>query len=388
MRPDTLSHRRPVNVMDSDPMFDSIVAAEQQLILVRETATTFRIIAPRPDWFLDVAAQVEDADRIELSEVFPFLESFQEQAEAVWSAASDASAESDIWVENTQGDSSVHLRALALNADGHEILAIQPMEKVFQRMQELMQRGRSELRRHSRKEMETNYKETMLNCLIHDLVGSLSVAEVVFRKMQEREDLSHEEREALSVGRNSMHSVSSQLRSMVDILSAEMQALDHYETDRDLAPDILDCTTMELVNSRPAFRNKDVKVTTEMPEDPSLRCAVVGVEDQLQRIIFNLLENALRYSSRGKKIRVCVSSNETTARFSVEDEGPGVPPELGDQVFERFAKDRRGGGKSGLGLFFAKTMIERWGGKIGHEKPETGGARFWFELPLALDDEG
>jgi len=319
--------------------------------------------------------------------VFPFLESFEQQAEAVWAGKSESATESDIWVETTPGDSCVHLRALAIVVNGSEILAVQPMEKVFQRMQELMQRGRTELRRHSRLELETNYKETMLNCLIHDLVGSLSVAEVVFRKMQEREDLTEEESEALGVGRSAMHSVSSQLRSMVDILSAEMQSLEYYETDRDLAPDILDCTTMELVNLRPAFRNKDVKIVTDMPEDPSHRCAVVGIDDKLQRIIFNLLENALRYSPRGETIRVTVRADDSIARLSVEDQGPGVPDEMAETVFDRFAKDRRGGGKSRLGLFFARNMIERWGGKIGHEKPVNGGARFWFELPLAVGDE-
>lgn len=368
-------------------MFDSIVAAEQQLILVRESASTFRIAAPAPDWFAELEFDEENQDCINLLEVFPFLESFEQPANAVWAGKTESAAESDIWVETTRDGSSVHLRALALIANEREILAIQPMEKIYQRMQELMQRGRTELRRHSRLELETSYKETMLNCLIHDLVGSLSVAEVVFRKMQEREDLTDEETEALGVGRSSMHSVSSQLRSMVDILSAEMQSLDYYETDRDLAPDILDCTTMELVKLRPAFRDKNVKIVTDMPEDPSLRCAVVGIEDKLQRIIFNLLENALRYSPREETIRVTVSSDESVARLSVEDRGAGVPEDLIETVFDRFAKDRRGGGKSGLGLFFARNMIERWGGKIGHEKPENGGARFWFELPLAVGDE-
>jgi signal transduction histidine kinase len=374
--------------VDIDNMFDRIMAAQQQLVLVRQLDGAFRIAGERPVWFAEVhpAAAEMDAPFV-LVEVFPFLELFTADAEPVWLGELDGTVESDMWVETTQAGVPVHLRALALQVDGTDLLAIQPMDRIYRRIQETMQRGRNELIEYQRKDREYDYKETMLHCLVHDLVGSLSVAEVVFRTMQERQDLTADESDSLVVGRNAMHSVSNQLRSMVDVFSAELKAVDFYETDPDFAPDILDCAMLELVSCSPAFRNKDITIENVMPEDAALRWPVVGEQDKLQRIIFNFLENALRYSPRGGKIRLVVSGDEERARLAVEDQGAGVPGKMATKVFSRFAKDKRGGGKGGLGLYFARLMIERWGGSIGHERPEEGGARFWFELPRAKESD-
>lgn len=368
-------------------MIDQIPAAQQQLILIRLPDGAFRIADSQPLWFAELFPDDLESESFELAELFPFLELFLDDAERVWQRDLEGGADSDLWVETTQDDVPVHLWAQAIKVEGRDLLTVQPMDRVYRRLQESMQHGRDELNGFRRRDQEHDYKQTLLHCLVHDLVGSLSVAEVVFRSLQERPDLTPDEAESVDVGRNAMHSVSNQLRCMVDVFSAELKAVDYFETDPDFAPDILDCAMIELVNCGPAFRKKGIKVINEMPDDVAMRWPVDGEQSKLQRIFFNLLENALRYSPPEGKIRLTVEGDENHARLSVADDGPGVPEDAASKIFGRFSSDRRGGGKGGLGLYFAKLMIDRWGGRIGYEKAENGGARFWFELPRSKEQQ-
>jgi two-component system OmpR family sensor kinase len=98
----------------------------------------------------------------------------------------------------------------------------------------------------------------------------------------------------------------------------------------------------------------------------------------------NLLENALRHTPPGTQIRVCTGASDGQATLVVEDDGPGVPPELAPTLFERFVRgagDR--GGSFGLGLAIVKAVAESHGGSVVLESAENGGgARFVVRLPV------
>jgi hypothetical protein len=118
--------------------------------------------------------------------------------------------------------------------------------------------------------------------------------------------------------------------------------------------------------------------------DVSREWRVVGDETRLRRIYANLVENALRYSPRGSTVTVRVEAEGRDLRACVDDEGPGLPPgESAGRLFALFSQDTEGGGKAGLGLYFCRITVERWGGAIGCESRPQGGARFWFRVPRA-----
>jgi CheY-like chemotaxis protein len=111
---------------------------------------------------------------------------------------------------------------------------------------------------------------------------------------------------------------------------------------------------------------------------------VNGDDARLDRIFGNLLENAMRYSPKGTTVTVGVEDRPGFVLAFVDDEGPGLPkaqPE--SQLFALFSKGKSHAGKAGLGLYFCKITVERWGGTIGAETRPRGGARFWFQLPRA-----
>ena len=116
---------------------------------------------------------------------------------------------------------------------------------------------------------------------------------------------------------------------------------------------------------------------------------VDAVRDELHRLTINLIENALRHTPPGTSIRVSTELSGAEARLIVQDDGPGVPPELAPTLFERFVRgagDR--GGSFGLGLAIVKAVAESHGGSVELQSPPEGGARFVVRLPAVGGDAG
>jgi signal transduction histidine kinase len=117
-------------------------------------------------------------------------------------------------------------------------------------------------------------------------------------------------------------------------------------------------------------------------------CVVDGVRDELHRLALNLMDNAVKHTAPGTAIRASVRCADGTVELAVEDEGPGVPPDIAPRVFERFvrgAADR--GGSSGLGLSIVRAVAETHGGSVTLTTGQNGrGARFSVSLPAAARD--
>jgi len=123
---------------------------------------------------------------------------------------------------------------------------------------------------------------------------------------------------------------------------------------------------------------------------------VEAARDEVHRLTINLLENALRHTPPGSRIRVSTEAANGQATLVVEDNGPGVPPELAPTLFERFVRgagDR--GGSFGLGLAIVKAVAETHGGSVTLQAPGEGtptgaqaGARFVVRLPTAEQADG
>jgi signal transduction histidine kinase len=114
--------------------------------------------------------------------------------------------------------------------------------------------------------------------------------------------------------------------------------------------------------------------------------------ERLQRVLRNLLDNALRHTPAGGKVRVVAVSQDGEARVSVIDSGSGLAPDEMERVFERFYRGERarsrtdGAGRApgaGLGLAIARGLVQAHGGRIWAEASPSGGAVFAFTLPLA-----
>ena len=129
-------------------------------------------------------------------------------------------------------------------------------------------------------------------------------------------------------------------------------------------------------------RNVRLEQRLETPP-PAARCA----PEQVERVLLNLLTNALRHTPSDGTVAVVLVSEDDHVRVSVEDTGEGIDPETASRMFDRFwrADSSRNGttGSTGLGLAIARGLVEAQGGRIWAEPRETGGARVSFTLPSA-----
>lgn len=103
---------------------------------------------------------------------------------------------------------------------------------------------------------------------------------------------------------------------------------------------------------------------------------------QLQRLIENLLLNAVHHSLRGRRVWLQLSQRDGTCRIDVRDSGQGFPPEQLPQLFQRFGQRGSGSPGAGLGLYLCRLITEAHGGHIDASNLSGGGARVLVELPL------
>jgi signal transduction histidine kinase len=127
------------------------------------------------------------------------------------------------------------------------------------------------------------------------------------------------------------------------------------------------------------------KVSVELEHD-STPPPVAADPDKLRQVLVNLIENAVKYSGEGR-IEVRVGCDDGNMRFSVHDDGLGIPFEEQERVFEKFYRldpdMTRGVGGTGLGLYICRELIEGMNGRIWLESAPGVGSTFCFELPLA-----
>ncbi len=127
----------------------------------------------------------------------------------------------------------------------------------------------------------------------------------------------------------------------------------------------------------------DHMVANEVPADLP---EIVADGPQIERVVANLVENAAKYSDPGTTIRLTARTEGGEFTCCVADEGPGVPPEYRDQIFEKFFRIKSGRPRTpgtGLGLPICKGIIEAHGGRIWLESEEGKGSTFCFSLPAA-----
>jgi signal transduction histidine kinase len=129
-------------------------------------------------------------------------------------------------------------------------------------------------------------------------------------------------------------------------------------------------------------RARRVHLETQLDESlPAVRCA----PEHVQRVLLNLMTNALRHTPSDGAVLVTARRGAVELEVSVEDTGSGLTEEAQRRMFERFWRGdaSRSSGSAGLGLAIARGFIEAQGGRIWAENRPGGGARFAFTLPLA-----
>ena len=133
---------------------------------------------------------------------------------------------------------------------------------------------------------------------------------------------------------------------------------------------------------RPLARLRQIRIDAALAP----RCPVMTVEDDLYQVVFNLVENAIKYNREKGWVGVRLRREEENVVLTVSDNGVGIPPESMEHIFERFyrvdkARSRAAGG-AGLGLSIVHDMVVRNYGTISVSAREGGGTVFVVTFPL------
>jgi signal transduction histidine kinase len=178
------------------------------------------------------------------------------------------------------------------------------------------------------------------------------------------------------------------IRAQTDLLAGLVDDL--FELARidsgALALELRDASLAELVagcvdSLEAEARSQGVRLDSRIePAGPVVRVA----PEKVQRVLLNLLTNALRHSPSNGEVAVVARTDTNTVVVAVENEGEGLTPGAPQRMFERFWRgdESRSSGGAGLGLAIAQGLVQAHGGTIWAENRSEGGTRVAFTLPL------
>lgn len=237
--------------------------------------------------------------------------------------------------------------------DGHQNMVFPPNEELQPTIQKL-------------KELDA-FKQQMVRMLVHDLKTPLSNIMGLSENGVEGSD------------KQRIYQASKQMldltMNMLDVQKMEEAAL-QLNASAQNSQHLLQQAVAQFSGSNCAVKISPRCITANVEADRQL----------IERVLMNLLSNAVKYSPQNGEVMIEVEKIGKNLKFSVIDQGIGIPIKVQDKIFDKFyqvQQQPKFAYSTGLGLTFCKLVIEAHGGKIGVTSTEQQGSTFWFTLPLS-----
>jgi len=223
-------------------------------------------------------------------------------------------------------------------------------------------------------------REDLFHMVVHDLRNPAASVQTAldFLLGEGLGPLAPEQREVLAIARDNIGRMLRMVNTILELRRLQSgEAILHPKAVA--LPDLVGGILRELSM---LLREKAIEVAVDIPAGLP---PVWGDELLLARVFQNLLDNAIKFTPGGGKIWIQAAAEEGApqVRVTVADSGPGVPPEMREEIFKPFVTGRVKGRGIGLGLAFCKLAVEAHGGRIWVEDHPRGGAAFVFTLPMA-----
>ncbi len=225
-------------------------------------------------------------------------------------------------------------------------------------------------------------RRELVAMITHDLRTPLTTLNNVFTLLQRGEHCKMDEEgdRITSMATRQVEKMANLVNDLLDI-----DKINSGQMHVDLSKVLLDeCFGACAENLKILARDKQIKL-----DFVSTKLMVLGEEEKIDRILTNLVANAIKFSPKGGTITVGVIDKDGLAYISVEDQGPGIPSDQFQTIFERFRQSDSSHSSmgSGLGLAICKAFVEVQNGKIWVENSSEKGTKFMFTLPLAVTAE-
>jgi len=241
----------------------------------------------------------------------------------------------------------------------------------------------------------TEARDGMLAVVSHDLRNPLSAIALGARRierLEERRESGAGGAEAAAPGQlqavaRRIHRAATRMERLLN----DLMDLERIKSDRlHLEPSLHDASEImseaaELLQPVAAEHH----LTLELAGSLTQTLRISADAERLQQVFWNLIGNAIKFTPEGGRIVLALEEAGECVRFSVTDTGPGLPEGSLVRVFEpRWQVDGRSARKGlGLGLAISRGIVEAHGGRIWAERPDAGGGRICFELPVVRSEE-
>lgn len=248
---------------------------------------------------------------------------------------------------------------------------------------------------------------------VRDRDGQITGAIILYRDVTERRQAQRERQQMLYVVSHEINTPLTALTMQTQLLRRRMargqvptaDALEQLEHEafrlRRLEDDLLEAARLDTGHIAISLQPCDLAVlcrrnaedqmlatgravTLDLPDEP---VEISADGQRIGQVLTNLLSNALKYSPAERPVTLRLRREADVVRVLVQDEGPGIPPEMHERVFERFYRVpgvwvQHGSGVSlGLGLAICRRLVELHNGQIGVDSVVGQGSTFWFTLP-------
>jgi signal transduction histidine kinase len=367
--------------MTNESLISELFATLDFVVMERIDDGSFTAISNLPTWFLEFYGEAASLRAgLRLDSHSTFLENFLIDAEEFWTHNHRQPLKSGPWCESESSGIEYCLEATAVKLESRKILLLEQLGSAYQEKQKLIQKGRENSLSHHELIKEVQKKEILLHCIIHDLSSPLTVI-LTSLDLLKRDILIDKKKRIIEICKLQCTRQEILIREMLDIFSTEVESLETFYQIPGLAPDALHCLKAVRDTFSPSFLMKHIKLQLDPNIDATKEWKVVGEKTRLERVVINLVENAFRYSPKDSVVKISLQEEQNKILISVEDEGIGVSSDLNKDLFKKFSQGKTKSGKAGLGLYFCRMTIERWGGNIGYSPRAEGGSKFWFCLP-------
>ena len=246
--------------------------------------------------------------------------------------------------------------------------------QLYQELEERVEQRTADLVRVQRQ------KEELAALIVHDLRSPANGIMLASRVRMRHKDASDHDRKHWQNVYSSAEAIHRMAMNLLDVMRSEDGTFAIKRADVPIAALVAEVADQML----PLAAAQSVALAAEIDGAPA---AVACDQELVRRVLQNLIDNAIRYSPEAGTVTLRARGDGSVLELRVIDEGPGVPPDMRDTVFEKWKRladaSARGASGRGLGLAFCKLAVEAHGGTVAIESHAPHGSEFIVRMPLA-----
>lgn len=358
-------------VMDSESKFRTLIAGASDGILISKDNLSLEA----NDSFLRMFGYSSSEIKNKLTFEYiaaPYRDNVREKVESAYGKPYETTG---LKKDGTTFDIEILGKTLVINGEDIRMTTIRDISE-----KKLVEQALKESEKKSRE--ATKAKSEFLANMSHEIRTPLNGILGMTGLLQDTQ-LDSQQQNYVQIIRNSSDSLLSIVNDILDFSKIEAKKLILENISFELRPAIED------IRQILGYSLSQKKLNFKTTIDPVVPQFVFGDPTRLRQILMNLVSNAIKFTSEGTiEIKVC--NSPSGIRFEVIDSGIGIPENAIGNMFTAFsqvdASTTRKFGGTGLGLSICRELVMAMKGEIGVSSKENVGSTFWFDIPLAVDN--